>query len=791
MPSTALRPDTLAMPRRGRRSGGPSRKPDLRPRTLTHTAADPTPDQMVEWIDGQVNWPNLANDPEVAERARDFVVAHKTNFINQTSRIRDKWALLDASLRGESLSPRFRGLNAVRSGELYKAVETIVPRVEEALLAYDPWFSVSPRKPDKSKRKAALVREAWHRYLLHQAKFDAVVQPALRCAVTYGFFALKTWWDVRYRKQVVRNRTEQPSRRGLPSSRSKPEFKDVLVYEGLSFRLVDPYRFFVDITNADPQRGLYVGDVCDMTKGQIRALGRMWGFENLEALDELRGGMKSATDIGTDHYRAMRRGDATGLGNALGMTKGKGEPEVHEVTDFYCLWSPNDEEEEQEWVITLVDNNVVLRVQRNFHDDQHRPYAVARTAREGFDFFNVGPLDHALWMEKALNESLNLALKGHYLAVCPIAFAPPGSNLPESLWNEEPGQTFEAEGIQWFAPPSTMDKQMVASQVFRTNIEELSGAPRIWEGSAGSVEGGTATEVERKIQEANRRLKGLVRSVADGFRQLLEHGDALSSQFLTRRKGFKVLGKVGSTLGTYSELGPEDFGDPVDFTFIGLDRLQNLGLRGTQLMSWAQLNGPLFETMHARGTFSPEEFGKESWRAIVGDDLDNKVIKAPQPLEDMMSQEEENLALLGGNEVPVHQADDDADHIREILAVFGVSEPRELETNAKYLGLAPDVRRVFTVHLGAHINAIKMKQVAAAAAGKQNPAFNNAQPQQAEASMQEERPVGGKGRNGRTPDLLGETTQQTPPGETPGPPRAQSMAMPDRAPPVSQTANRR
>jgi hypothetical protein len=42
----------------------------------------------------------------------------------------------------------------------------------------------------------------------------------------------------------------------------------------------------------------------------------------------------------------------------------------------------------------------------------------------------------------------------------------------------------------------------------------------------------------------------------------------------------------------------------------------------------------------------------------------------------------------------------------------------------------------------------------------------------------------------RTPDLMADVTRQTPPGETPGPPRMGGMASPDRNPSVPQTQNR-
>src|SRR5690606_19124508 len=618
--------------------------------------------------------------------------------------------------------------------------------------------------------------QAWLAYLMDQARLTEEAEPILRNFVIYGFFQLKTWWAIEYGNRVEKHVTKRTGQNGLPEYDYEAREGRRLKYEGFRFQLVDPYDAILDLRETDPRKMEFIGDSCTMNEAEVENLTNLGVYDG-NVVDQMLEEGEATANLRpeTDARKAARSMSARAfMDEAGGRQDVEGAPRRFRVEEIWCLWRPTPSDEVDEYVLTIANGRWPLRVQKNPYDDKHRPYAVARSSKEPHDFLNVGVLDHAIRVESELDDHENLALQSHVKALCPFVFAPSDYDGPRSLWNVEPGQVFRVNmqnGAPVFAKaPTTLAEHLPMKESLRRDIEEITGTPRIYEGTG---EGHTATEIERKIQEGNRRIRRMVIAAADGFRQLLEHGYALSQQYMTRHRGFRVLGKDALALPRYQVIRPEDLTDPIDFKIHGVQGLQWHGLRATQMTAFLTQTAPLLPEVMRSGQFNTGAFIGEVFEALLGYRLGEHILKPPPSLETMLDQHQENELMLSGHDVEVHPADDDEEHI-EVLGDFITYL---LRRNADEEVL----ERAYT-HYGQHVTQQRKKQLQKVAAQQFTPAF----PPGAAAEPN----AGGEGRGDQVPDLAGDVPQGTPPGETPGPGRLTQFGAPDRTQPVPQTVNR-
>lgn len=729
-----------------------------------------SPDDAARWLEAQMPYPNLADNEEVAERALQFVTEKVRRWEQQTQEIRDKWETLDFMLRGETLSTLGNGDSDIHVPVLYTVVETLVPLVVDSIVSLNPWFSVQGR--DRGDRHRAKKIQAWLLYQADQTRLLERLEEIARTFIVYQFVACKSWWEVRHRRQTTRD-VEKAIKNGLPEYTITPKEEDVLVYEGNRFKIVDPYLFFCDNRETDVQDMQFVGDISFVSEEELIRLGKQGIYKNVDKVIE------RIRERGENHYTALTARSSLAQRSLSSSHlfggdehRGKGQPGRLEVAECWCTWRPTEDDDFDEWVLTVC-NDIVIRAQKNPYDDKHRPYAVARAAKEPFDFLNVGVLDHGIRLNREVDDHRNLARKSHQLALSPHVFLGPDADAPDNLWDVEPGQVFRTNNPPTFGKvPSTVAEMIPFEQVLRRDIEHATGSFGAFE---GGTESNTATEYERKVQLRNLRNRRLVYAFADAPVQLLRHFFANTAQFVTQRKTFRVLGTDAKDLGIDYEISPEDFTDPVDIIVTGPRRLQSYGLRATQVMSFLQQVAPFVPMLTQNGQLNVPGLVAEVWESIVGYRLGEDVLEVPKAADDACDPLDENMALSTGGSADVHPLDDDAYHI---------ATHDELQKWAQSTGRMDLVERI-EMHIQAHREQAMRKYARARAAS-----------QESQGPFQSGNTLGSRHapQDGRTyqrsPDLMGDVSRQTPPGETPGPPRAGAMGAPDREPSVPQTQNR-
>lgn len=696
---------------------------------------------------------NMAGNKDIARNAASVVQDVVKDWLDNTERMRRRWRSIHFMLAGNSLDKR--SPEDIHVPEVYKMVETMVPRIVEAIKQYDPWFSVIGR--DEMDDAEANVLGSLFDYMLDQARIDDLVEPTARDALIHQFSMTKVWWR-RSTRERVRRQTEKEVDEKTGETRYKITAKVVeeVDYNGIELKMVDPFDAIIDTSKTCPQSMLYVGDRRRMHKSKILEIGQQLGWMNLDQLNATGNSVDSrlsdidkfARDPGRPYTETLTRHKLT-------------EDTEHEVVCIYVRTALEPDKKIRDYEIVLIDGSLPVVVRRNTHDSGIRPYAIDRVPRNGHSFFGTGIIDPAIRLNQYLDRLHAMAIKSVEFGAIPVGFAEQRSDLPDSLFKVSPGTMYTGVGNVRFMPVSegsyrgALDMMSVTTR----NIEETVGVSKLQQGQ--DLTGGTATESTIALQEANRRLRSQIRAFGEWTRQVLVIAAQLCQQNIDDKTTFRVLGKRSKMLkATYLEIEPDLLQQDIDFEIVGLKSLNSYGVRGAALQSLFNFGMPIMAA-------NPNSIDQvtafyELAAETVGRDLADRIVTMPQDPELVVPAEDENDILLSGTQVEVHELDDHADHIKKhgpLLASV----------------LAGRINGEAAIYIAEHIAQHGKRIEVEAARMRQQDMRRVAQGPEAGGEQGEDgqSPVAG----GLSPQVGGST-----PGQNPGPPDPNKMSRPGRAP---------
>ena len=636
---------------------------------VTTLEADPWPELTERegrvYLDQQIPYENFARNRTLASRALRFVQDASAKWVSDTRDIQENWRWIDYLLRANSL--RRTGNRDVHVPEILKAHRAIVPRVVEAFFGNGQSFFAAKGR-DRRDRQRDVAISSLLQFQLEQTGFRSLMAPFVSSICKYQVGCFKVAWEQTY-EEIPFHSVEQIVKDGVTTEVHKREWKKVATFVGNRVRTVDPARLILDAQRWNLQDLAYIGDERDVPLHELLEDDR---FENTDELLERRAAPGQETKI--QPYQSARSGLRNGTEGQAPDTPAN-TSEFVKVCEMWCWfnWAKDgDRPDMRKTVITVADNAVVLRLQENPHDDKHLPYALARFNDEGFEFFGVGLYDPALRVQDEVDHFRGTLYEAADLILAPRAFTKgPAVDLPNSMFDMPAGWIGKDVGDIVFAPvPNTLQSAPFIDQILRRDIEEITGVTRLWQGTEGGQvgQGSTATEVRRKIEESNRRLLGLIRSVDEGMTALLRIMHSNNQQFLPDKTKFRILNPRWAKELDAEEytIRPSELLGPVDFTFYGVTRIQAYGLRGTNLLTFLQVMGPLVQENPQM--FNLSELTKQVYQAVVGEDSEDDILRDPQDIESMSDQKTENRKLAYGQRVAVHPLDDDAKHLAEMDA---------------------------------------------------------------------------------------------------------------------------
>lgn len=672
--------------------------------SLPQVEGEYTPAEASALMEVQLDTRNRAGNENVAAKAMTIVDGIMAEWKQRMDPLFRRWRATNKMLAGNTLDKG--GIEDVHVPELYKAMETIIPRMEETVVGlYDPWFRLVPRR--KKDIESVAANSAFLDWEFSQAKVRATIQPALRDMLIHQVCAWYCWWDNEEKYRTIREFETVIDKNGKAKRRLKSRKRQkVISFSGPRATLVDQFDFIIESRSIDPQTAPYVGHRWWMTEDEIQRIGKQMGWVNLDKISKTE--PKTLGPAYDDAYRwssdpTMRLGALPQL-----TTQVAGRPNKLEICVLYTVCDMRDGEpgadgDYRDTRIVVVGGKTVVEVRDNPHDNDLRPYAIARVSKSGHHFYSTGPFDNAIRLNQHLDRYHQVFLRGAHLAAQPIGFADEDGDLPDSLFQVRPGKIYKGAGNIRFTeiPSGFLNAAPMVLGLLQKNIEETTGAFRV---NMGQDTGGTAHEAQLAFQEGNRRLSGMVRCFGEGLGQLLDIFNRLNLQFSTEDVEFPVLGKRALDLKRrHMTVSPADLLDDVQFEIVGLRNARNYGLKAT---GWqAAMTGLMPLIMGNPGVVDGPGIIHDVVSELVGQEEADARIKVPTPLEQLKPQSEENYGLLAGEPIEVDPDDDDGKHLDD--PEFKALVDRSMDSTDT---MPQHVRDAIWKHLRDHIDQFNRKQ---------------------------------------------------------------------------------
>lgn len=743
--------------------------------TLPQTEGRWTPEEAQAWQDA-ISPANLAFDKDIAEAGIKFNQSIMQEWTERTRPLHRRWRATHYMLSGNTLERG--GPEDIHVPEIYKALETMVPRLEEVVLDKEPWFGVIPRK--QASRYKADSMAAYMDWQFSQAKVRSKVQPAIRNMLITQCAAFYCYWDNVESMRTVREVDQSFDKNGKLTRKVKFTRKKVIDYSGPRVNLVDPFDFIIDSKATDPQNAVYVGHRAYVTIDEIRRLGKQFGWANLDMLSQNNG---SSFGMEQDTYK-WARDPAARVGDVNNRRQPKdGRPEKLEMVVLYSKWSHDGGETYSDYRFVTVGGKIILEISENQEEGGMRPYATMRVTNGGHEFYGIGPFDNAIRINQHIDRYHQLFLRAAAVSAGPIVFAEEDSDLPDSLYHVRPFQVYKGVGPVRFTqiPDGVIRAAPLVLGTLQKNLEETVGAFRI---NMGQDSGGTATEASLSLQEGNRRMRSHVRAIGDGLDQLLHIFHRFNLRYSTEDVEFPVLGKRALSLKKdYLNFGPADLLDDVEFELVGLKTSRNYGLKTTGMMSFVNSMTPFI--VGNPNAVDQVAIMHDAASELVGVDVADRWVRIPTPIEQLRSQEEENEGLVQGAEIEIDKDDDHKQHLKDIEPLYR----RALDDRDS---MPLDVRRVIIQHREQHRFALmreaaqeKAKQERMSSAQAPAEAGGQTNPETGRSS-----PVAG-GVSDAMNSLANEPQDGQTPGQNPGPADERKYGRPGRRTrTVNQTEDR-
>jgi hypothetical protein len=651
----------------------------IRQNEIPISIGKPSADIPRRWLRQQIPYKNFAGMHDGLDQAvTTWVSNHRERFRSRMSQTMDRWATNWAAANGEALW--HENEDDVHVPETKKAIDSKVARIEEALLDFDPIFEVEGKNGELSRYKGQVIASYVHR-LMDLAQFRDYVQPAARDAELCNIAAVKVRWDHTVDLAVERNIELAFRADGTPYYKDERRMREAVVKSGPSFHLVDPFWFFYDLDAGRVQDCEFIGDESEVFFHDLESQARsgLYSESQVKLVKERRSALNNNWSLDgkraelPDMYRQSRM---VALGPDLGRDN-QGEHKATRVRMVEC-WGWFDFGDGYDGVVdplgqrlrgshrivATIANGVCVRFQLNPYDKKFVPYAVSRINRNGHEMVAPSQFDHVVQLNAQYDLVQSNILRMLSLSVAPVIITQNDTDLPDTILGVIPGSVLRATGNWDVVKMPEMPANSISyyHQYFRREIEEASGALRVFESPQG-----TATETERKVQEQQRMVRNSIRANGELWKQVALLTYWMSGQFATQPERFAVSGKASSLLGKQAMITPDILQEDVDFMFLGLQSLHTYGTRQAGMRQWMSNWGPMLASMPSINWMA---LARQDFELSVGRHNVNEVFTDAVPPWDTMPQEEENAMLLSGHPVAISKQDDDEEHMSKLIPLL-------------------------------------------------------------------------------------------------------------------------
>ena len=595
---------------------------------------------------------NYADDPEVCRDFLEYVSGDIQNARNNRLTLEDKWISYVRLWSCELDDQGYQGRSNVFVPELHHQIEM---GVEKDLLTAFPSADVVNAVPINGTPAAdAKTIEAAVQYeLMEKAQLFLKHEEFCRQRRSLGTSIYKASFRKEMKQVFWRDKDGNPMVQTIPH------------YHGVDWQVVDLFHWYIypEMSTLETCKLTFEDQFMtkrDMEKSEL--------YKNVKMIDDL-----PTTSIDPNHqWVDVERLNMVDLATAL-----KGRPDSVFLTEVWC-----DFKLKGEWVpvvATLANNGVVVRLTRNPYWFQRHPYlADTHTGRMGKIFYGFAQSDKNHGQQYLMNDLMNHSMDSLTYALNPITIIDPALAGDVNSMKVHPGAKWlgSPEGIKPYIFPDVSQAGLRGMQEVRGQIAQFSdNSPGVAPQLEGKARSATQASIIQTNVSAGRQVRGKKEEYSV-FNQMFKMTQVLMVQYNETDWTVKYQGPEAAQWIT-KVIKPNDLIGEVDFVFKGASAQEKTAVRSQQLLAF-------FKEATAVAAMQPGEvdlatlFKRIAKEAFDIDDID-EIFKSLREKK-TVDPELENIALYDGEDVPIHNGDDDDFHI---MVVNKVVEDKDASEEAK------------------------------------------------------------------------------------------------------------
>lgn len=512
----------------------------------------------------------------------------------------------------------------------FSSVETVIPRVMEAIFSSDPIVAVKPIAVDDS--EPAKKIEKLINYQLNRMDFLNTFILLAKMALVYGTCIAKVDWKKEYRK--VRKVQAKLDEFGMPvyDEQGNPVIEkvtsEILYYDDPYIYPIDIYNFYIDPKATTIDNAEYCIMETTTTLGRLEQMQKMGAYKNINKVKEIIG--TTLIEEGNNRYSNVDVQNPNDI-------KDKHSKKVRLIE----YW-------EDDRVIVVAENKVVIRDEINPYWHCKKPFIFGRICPVENQFYGIGLMEMVESLQNELNDLRNLRMDNLKLAInCMYKIARDADVDIDNLINQPGGVilTNYIDGIDVLQTKDVTSNAFTEAKIITDDIQTTHG---IYDYSKGrpSQDRETATGILSLQEAANYRFKLMIllmckNIIGNGSELMVD----LNEQFINTDKIFRLTGEDYNITPYDVEdvIGRFDF-EPVGASLEGLTKYARL----QQLYQYRQVfasNPEFILTKYDKDILSLLSFKNP-------DEYFREIPQMPMGMEGMSEGSNPLSAMMGGGQAP-------------------------------------------------------------------------------------------------------------------------------------------
>ncbi len=565
---TVSRVDATAIRGRGmgtyKRDSGTT--PEYAPYDLTEEGVgDTPPERTVRLYEESVGYRNLANDKDVAERAKAAVLLGLKDVFNVMEFLRNKWLILYRLYRGETVNEFSFGRLPLHSPEPYKIVETMQPEIFRTIFGGEDWFRLLAE--DEQHDVNSRAQQALCRKDIREMRHAQKAGRGIRGGLIFGTAIQKLWWkqekgDLRHRVGKRRPHESIPGATTLELEEVKTtEF----IYDGNWMENVEIFDFLTSPNASGIDEAEWCADRSMWMDWKVKAMGEMGHWLNLEALRDHVGSRDSSFG---DEFKE-RKSYAYGVFDPREASSAPHIPH-YEVVDW---WGPLVVREESGNYVTKECNVVmiephgmqlIVRITENPYWHKQKPYQAWKPIDLENEFYGIGAIEMIARLSREKDVKRQLLMAATQLEANPMFEVSDQANIPDGQLILQPGLCLRVPVVgQSIAPihvPKVSDAALKAENQLTLDIRETAGTNSPSMGAQDPFgKGKTATQHTSEVDQSKLRIAPMISNYETQIIVPMLHQMAWNNkQFMSYQQVVRDVGSSGINYTDRYTIKPED-----------------------------------------------------------------------------------------------------------------------------------------------------------------------------------------------------------------------------------------